>query len=103
MRQFYVYIMASRSRVLYVGMTRDLHRRVFEHRTAETGFTARYRVHRLVYWEATWNPIAAIAREKEIKKWVRSKKVALIRASNRKWRDLAATWYVDSSTGRKGA
>lgn len=88
MRRYYVYVLASKSRVLYVGVTNDLHRRLHEHRTATTGFTARYRARRLVYFEATANPLAAIAREKEIKGWTRRKKVDFVSAANPGWADL---------------
>lgn len=89
MRNYAVYILASRSRVLYVGVTNDLVRRVWEHRNASVpGFTQRYRVHRLVYFEHTTDVLAAIAREKQIKGWRRDKKVALIESSNAEWRDL---------------
>lgn len=93
-RQFYVYILASRSRTFYVGVTNDLRRRVWEHRQGlVNGFTARYRVFRLVWFEGTPNVKAAIAREKQIKGWRRSKKIALIEASNPTWEDLAESWY----------
>jgi putative endonuclease len=88
-----VYILASKSRVLYVGMTNDLRRRMFEHRAAASGFTSRYRVNRLVYFEVTENPAAAIAREKELKGWRRTKKRALIEATNPSWDDLARRWF----------
>jgi putative endonuclease len=92
MRQFYVYVLASLSRRLYVGVTNDLRRRIHEHRTNATGFTARYRVTRLVYFEVTPNVSAAIAREKEIKGWLRERKLRLIEDGNPEWRDLAAAW-----------
>ena len=92
-KKFYVYIMASRSRTLYVGVTNDLERRVAEHKRGQLpGFTSRYRVSRLVYFEATENVESAIAREKEIKGWRREKKVALIESSNPTWEDLSAEW-----------
>jgi len=92
-KQYYVYIMASRSRTLYAGVTNDLERRVAEHkRGLLPGFTSRYRVSRLVYFEATENVESAIAREKEIKCWRREKKVALIESGNPTWDDLAAEW-----------
>jgi len=92
-KKFYVYIMASRSRTLYVGVTNDLERRVDEHKRGQLpGFTSRYRVSRLVYFEATENVESAIAREKEIKGWRREKKVALIESSNPTWEDLSAEW-----------
>jgi putative endonuclease len=93
MRHFYVYVLASHSRRLYVGMTNDLNRRVLEHRTGVHGFTAKYRIRRLVHFEHTTNPIAAIAREKQVKGWLRVKKVALIEETNPMWLDLAEGWY----------
>ena len=96
-----VYILASRSRALYVGMTNDLLRRVFQHRLHTVpGHTARYRISRLVYFETTDSPYAAIIREKQIKGWRRSKKVALIDSGNPTWEDLAATWF-DEAGGQK--
>jgi putative endonuclease len=92
-RLYYVYIMASKSRVLYVGVTGFLMARVLRHRAGEGGaFTRKYRVHRLVYFHGFRNVGDAIARETEIKKWRREKKVALIRAENPTWEDLAAGW-----------
>jgi putative endonuclease len=92
MRQFYVYILSSRSRRLYVGVTNDLLRRLTQHRNRECEFTARYKIQRLVYVETTSNVISAIAREKQIKGWTRAKRVALIQGSNPTWDDLAAEW-----------
>lgn len=89
MRQFYVYIMASRSHRLHVGVTNDLARRAYEHRHATAHFTGRYRINRLVYFETTCTAMSAIAREKELKGWVRTKKIALIEKQNPKWNDLA--------------
>src|SRR5713101_9363987 len=92
-RSYYVYIMASKSRVIYVGMTGFLMARVLRHRAGEGGaFTRKYRVHRLVYCHSFQNVGDAIARETEIKKWRREKKVALIHAENPTWEDLAAAW-----------
>ena len=92
-RRYYVYIMASKSRVIYTGMTGFLMARVLRHRAGEGGlFTRKYRVHRLVYFESFQNVENAIARETEIKKWRREKKVALIERENRTWDDLAAGW-----------
>jgi len=88
-RPYYVYIVASTSRTLYVGVTNDLARRINEHRTkAADGFTARYNIHRLVWYEVTGNVSAAIAREKQVKGYSRAKKVALIEAENPVWNDL---------------
>ena len=92
-RCYYVYIMASKSRVIYVGMTGFLMARVLRHRAGEGGaFTRKYRVRRLVYCHSFQNVGDAIARETEIKKWRREKKVALIHAENPTWEDLAAGW-----------
>jgi len=92
-RTYYVYIMASRSRVLYVGVTGFLMARVLRHKAGVGGaFTRRYRVHRLVYFESFHNIGDAIARETEIKTWRREKKVALIGEANPTWQDLAADW-----------
>ena len=89
-RQYYTYIMASRSRVLYTGVTNDLARRVSEHKQGLTaGFTSKYRVTRLVYAEKFANIRDAIAREKEIKGWKRSRKISLIENRNPTWEDLA--------------
>ncbi len=89
-----VYILAGVSGTLYTGMTNDLVRRVAEHRSKRLpGFTRRYNVTRLVYLEETPEVTSAIAREKQIKAWHRSKKVALIESTNPTWRDLAADWF----------
>ena len=87
---YYIYIMASRSRVLYTGVTNDLARRVNEHKQGLiTGFTSRYRVSRLVHFEEFADIRDAIAREKEIKGWKRSRKTSLIERRNPTWEDLA--------------
>ena len=93
MSRYYVYIMANAGRMLYTGVTNDLERRVFEHkRKLVQGYTAKYDVTRLVYYEATANVLAALAREKQIKGWLRKKKVALIESANPGWRDLSHDW-----------
>jgi len=98
MRQYYVYIMTNKSRTLYTGVTNDLNRRVYEHKQKLVpGFTSKYNITRLVYFEATTDIRAAIAREKQIKGWLRSKKVALIESANPKWDDLSAGWYEEVS------
>lgn len=90
---YYVYIVASRSRAIYVGMTGFLMNRILRHRAGEGGsFTGKYKIHRLVYYEVFHSVAAAIARETEIKKWRREKKVALIVQKNPTWEDLAAEW-----------
>jgi putative endonuclease len=93
-RTYYVYVLASRSRVLYIGVTNNLMRRVSEHREGRDAgaFTARYRVTRLVYFEVFTYVLDAIAREKQIKSWRRSKKVDLIERRNPSWKDLAKGW-----------
>ena len=90
MKSYYVYIMASKKDgVLYVGITNDLVRRVYEHRNDLTkGFTSRYYVHRLVYFEETDDIGAAIDREKQLKKWKRDWKIRLIEKENPEWDDL---------------
>ncbi len=88
--------MASKSRVLYIGITGNLNRRVFEHKNdLLAGFTRRYKVHRLVHFERFTNVSSAIAREKELKGWRREKKVQLIESENPVWEDLAELWYED--------
>jgi putative endonuclease len=90
-KTYHVYIMASASRVLYIGVTGDLLRRVREHKAMRVpGFTARYRVTELAYFEAFGDICIAIAREKQIKGWLRERKIALIESFNSHWRDLAA-------------
>ena len=94
MRTYYVYIVASASRTLYTGVTNNLERRVLEHRNKlQQGFTARYNINRLVYYEVFGDIRAAINREKQIKGWVRARKVALIESVNRDWKDLSDAWY----------
>ena len=95
-RRFHVYIMRSASGVLYVGVTNDLVRRVYEHKChLVRGFTDRYNVTQLVYYEEADGPYEAISREKQIKGWRREKKTALIRQMNPGWAELAADWYED--------
>ena len=87
---YYVYILASRKDgAIYVGVTNDLVRRVYEHRIkAVPGFTSKYNITRLVWFEVYDDPISAISREKELKKWKRSWKVQLIETNNSEWNDL---------------
>jgi putative endonuclease len=88
---YFTYIMASRSRVLYIGVTNNLARRVLEHKSGEhPGFTGRYRVHRLVHCEMFLSIKDAIAREKQLKGWTRARKVTLIEHANPEWQDLSA-------------
>ncbi|HYU20483.1 MAG TPA: GIY-YIG nuclease family protein [Chloroflexota bacterium] len=90
MRDYYVYIMGSKTRRLYVGVTGDLERRIAQHKDGSVpGFTKKYNMTRLVYYESTDDVYAAIEREKQIKGWLRSKKIALIESVNPSWRDLS--------------
>ena len=92
--RFFVYIMASKSRVLYTGMTNSLRKRAFEDKNdLIEGFTKRYRCHRLVYFESFDDVRNAINREKQIKSWTRAKRVALIESINPTWEDLAEGWF----------
>ena len=94
MKQYYVYIMTNRSKTLSTGVTNDLIRRVYEHKNKMIdGFTKKYNITKLVYYEETNDIQAAIAREKQIKGWVRSKKIALIESANPKWDDLSEGWF----------
>jgi putative endonuclease len=110
-RRYYVYILASKGRVLYVGMTGFLMARVLQHKSGEhAGFTQTYHVDRLVYYEVFHYVNNAIARETEIKKWRREKKVVLVEANNPTWEDLAADWgksvvvrTADSSPAEAGS
>lgn len=98
---YHVYIMASRSRVFYVGVTGDLRRRVDQHKSgAFEGFTKTHRVERLVYYESHRYILNAIAREKELKKWSRRKKISLIERQNPQWNDLAPTIHPRKQTKR---
>ena len=90
MRTFYVYILANRSRGLYIGVTNDMARRLAQHRVATTGYSATYRCARLVFVETAPDARTAIAREKQLKNWRREKKLALIQAINPAWDDLSA-------------
>ena len=87
---YYVYIMASkRNGTLYIGVTNDLIRRVYEHKNnLIEGFTNKYRVHKLVYWEQSENIESALQREKQLKIWKRQWKLALIEEHNANWQDL---------------
>ncbi len=97
---YYVYIMTNVvNTVLYTGMTNDLVRRVFEHQTkAVKGFTSRYSIAKLVYYEIGGDVLGAIAREKQIKGLLRAKKAALVESMNPTWRDLSRDWSDDPRT-----
>ena len=90
---YYVYILASAARVLYIGITANLHKRTWQHKEKVfEGFTDKFQSCRLVYWESFDDVRSAIDREKQIKRWRREKKVALIKSVNPTWKDLAADW-----------
>ena len=93
--QTYVYIMANAAHTLYTGVTNNLERRVYEHKSGKgSAFTTKYRITRLVYYEAYNDIRNAIARERQIKGWRRSKKVTLIESRNPNWRDISLDWLA---------
>ena len=101
-KRYFVYLLASRSGTLYTGVTNNLTRRVWQHREGLVpGFTIQYRIHRLVYFECFGDVRMAIAREKQIKGWLRAKKVALIEAQNPTWSDLAEEWFRSAGKAAK--
>ncbi len=94
--KYWVYIVASRSGTLYIGMTNDIDRRMWEHKSGKfEGFASRYHCNRLVYYESFDEVLKAINREKQLKGWVRRKKIALIESVNPRWQDLAEKWGAE--------
>ena len=94
MKTFYVYIMASKSGTLYVGVTSNIKKRVYEHKNhLIPGFTDKYDIDRLLYFETITDSASAIKREKQIKAWRREKKVKLIDSQNPDWHDMSQDWY----------
>lgn len=95
-KEYHVYILTNATRVLYIGMTSNLPRRLHEHRTKlhPDGFTARYNVSWLVYFETFTDVFDALDREKQLKRWRREKKVALIESVNPRWVDITDEWSV---------
>lgn len=95
---FYVYILTNwNNAVMYIGMTNNLERRLYEHKNKLVdGFTKKYNINKLVYYEHTTDVHAVIAREKEIKKWRREKKNNLVNTMNPEWNDLALEWNMDN-------
>jgi len=94
-KEYSIYIMTNKSRTLYTGVTGDLMRRVYEHKNKlVAGFTSKYNIKQLVYYESTPNVYSALQREKQIKGWLRSKKIALIESINPEWKDLSAGWFI---------
>ena len=93
--QYWTYIATNRTRTLYTGVTNDIARRMYEHKQGIfPGFTSKYRIDRLVYFESYSNILDAIAREKKIKGWRRERKVALIEAFNPTWKDFTEEWSM---------
>lgn len=93
MNQYYVYIMTNKSKTLYTGVTNNLNRRVYEHKNKLLpGFTAKYNITKLVYYEIFNDINQAITREKQIKGWIRKKKIDLIESVNSEWNDLSEGW-----------
>jgi putative endonuclease len=96
------YIVASRSHTLYIGMTGDLPRRIFDHKQrTHKGCSATYNCNGLVWFERFTGPDCAIAREKQLKGWIRAKKIALIEKLNPTWNDLSEGWWGIDPTIRK--
>lgn len=99
MKSYYVYIMTNKSKTLYTGVTNNLERRVYEHKhKLVAGFTSKYNITKLVYYAETSDVQEALGREKQIKGWLRSKKIALIEVENPEWKDLSLEWYSPSIT-----
>ena len=96
MNNYYVYILASkRNGTLYIGLTNELDRRVIEHKNKQVrGFTAKYSINKLVYFEEFENHNEAFIRERRLKKWKRAWKIKLIEDENPDWKDLAEAWEV---------
>ena len=93
MKNYYVYIMTNRSGTLYIGVTNNLEKRVYEHKSGQMpGFSKSYKTDRLVYFEANSDVIAAITREKQLKGWLRDKKLGLIKSLNPCFEDLSRKW-----------
>ena len=94
MKSYHVYILSNkRNGTLYIGITNNLERRVYEHKNnLIDGFTKKYQIHKLVYCEATNDVVSVLQREKELKKWSRSWKIRLIEKENKNWDDLAKNW-----------
>jgi len=98
MKQYHIYIMTNYAKTFYTGVTDNILRRVYEHKNKIIdGFTKKYNITKLVYFEATDNIRAAIKREKQIKGWLRKKKINLIETMNPHWQDLSVEWFRDSS------
>ena len=102
MKQFYVYIMTNGSKTLYIGVTNNLERRVYEHKNKVIdGFTCKYNIDTLIYYEATSDINEAISKEKKLKKWSRLKKTVLIESVNPGWEDLSTSVEMTNSLVEK--
>jgi len=104
MNSYYVYILANQPNgTLYVGVTNNLERRIFEHKKSLVkGFTSKYKIHTLVYYEQTEDIHAALQREKQLKKWNRRWKIELIEKDNPQWKDLSLSWFNHGSPLSRG-
>ena len=94
MKEYYVYFLTNwNNKVMYIGVTGNLRRRIYEHKNELVdGFTKRYHIHKLVYFEQTSDVNAALEREKQLKKWTRAKKNRLVETANPEWNDISADW-----------
>jgi putative endonuclease len=93
MKTYYIYILSNKTGTLYTGMTSNLERRIYEHKNGLIdGFTKKYSISRLIYFEETSDVQTALAREKQIKKWGRAKKLDLVRSVNPEFEDLSENW-----------
>ena len=98
MKEYYVYIMSNKRNTLYIGVTNNLEQRVYQHKNKSIeGFTKKYNINQLVYFESGDDVTAAIEREKQIKGLLRSKKVELIKTLNPQWKDLSEGWFDNGS------
>ena len=101
MNQYYIYIMTNKSGTLYVGVTNDLKKRVFQHKQKLIeGFTKKYNINRLLYFETFGDIYSAITREKTIKGWLRKKKIDLVKSTNPAFADISEDWYERDSSLR---
>jgi len=92
--QYYVYIMTNKSGTLYVGVINNIKKRVYEHKNKLVeGFTKKYNINKLLYFETFGDIYSAITREKTIKGWLREKKIEFVRTTNPDWTDLSQDWY----------
>jgi len=94
--QYFAYIMCSRTGTLYIGMTNNIYRRALQHKRGEIeGFSSKYHCNRLLYYESFDDVHRAIGREKQLKGWLRARKIALIESRNPRWSDLAEKWGAE--------